>query len=323
MGKIIYGMSNADYHAHPALGSSGMKVLLKSAKKYWNEYVNPNRKQKEQTAALKFGSQYDRLVLETETYFDYYMFSETHKLPLVPKLPKKKSETYDQDVISYERDLIIYDQAVIEKNLYLHRVEKSGKELIDQEDHDMAVAMRNELMAMPLSFIIKEGVKQASLFWEEIIIIDDAEVVIECKARPDIMLEPEQNEYFPNGVLLDLKSTRDASATGFGKQLFDLWYQLSAYHYKRGYSKVFQLEKYQDVPWYWVCSEKEAPYESVYRPITQEQLIDGEYHAKKSLYAYAKAKSSGKWEGYSQAPEAAITPGWIMNRINKIIEGTI
>lgn len=313
MGQIIYGMSNADYHAHPALGSSGMKVLLKSARKYWCEFINPDRKPKEQTAALKFGSQYDKLVLETETYFDHYMLSEIHKIPLVPK---KKSETYDEDVI-------VYDRAVIEKNLYLDRVEKSGKELIDQEDHDIAVAMRAELMAMPLSFIIKEGIKQASLFWEEIVVIDGEEVKIQCKARPDIMLEPEQNEYFPNGVLLDLKSTKDASAIGFGKQLFDLFYQLSAFHYKRGYSKVFELDVYQDVPWYWVCSEKSEPYESVYRPITQEQLIDGEYHAKKALYTYAKAKSSGKWEGYSQAPEAAITPGWIMNRINKIIEGTI
>lgn len=313
MSKIVYGMSNEEYHAHPALGSSGMKVLLKSAKKYFHEFVKPDRGPKKQTAAMEFGSQYDCLVLETEQYFDRYMLSEDHKLPPVPK---KKSETYDQDLIKY-------DMAVVERNLYLDRVEKSGKIVIDQESHDMAVAMRAELMSKPLSFIIKEGIKQASIFWDELVIVDGVEIVVPCKIRPDIMLEPDCNEYFPNGVLLDLKSTIDASPEGFGRQLFDLGYQISAAHYRNGFSKAFKLESYQDVPWYWVCSEKKPPYESVYRPITSEQLIDGEYHAKKALYTYAKAISSKKWEGYSETPEAAITPGWIMNRINKIIEGTI
>lgn len=289
MAEIIYGMSNEEYHAHPALGSSGMKKLLISPAHYYEHHLNPEHVKDEPTAALKFGSLYDCLVLEPEQFDDRYVMEEKHDRR--SKEGKAAAEEYDAKC--------------------------ANKCIVKQADYDVAIAMKEKLMAHPLSFIIEEGIKQASIFW------NDPVTGILCKCRPDIMLEPGKSEFFPNGVMLDLKSAADASAEGFGKQIFNLGYQISAAHYLTGFKRAFELPEEADVPWYWVVSEKSAPYLPVYRPITHEQLLHGKHYAAKAIRISAEAMESGNWQGYPDSPEPAITPGWIQKEINQIIEGEI
>jgi hypothetical protein len=66
---IYFGMSNEDYHADPALGSSNMRDLLTGGPTYWwNSHLNPQRKRKT-TRALDFGSAVHAMVLEGEPAF--------------------------------------------------------------------------------------------------------------------------------------------------------------------------------------------------------------------------------------------------------------
>lgn len=59
------------YHSDPAISSSGIKTLLRSAEAYWHSScLNPNRQAQEETPALKWGKAYHTLVFEPEK-FDY------------------------------------------------------------------------------------------------------------------------------------------------------------------------------------------------------------------------------------------------------------
>ena len=53
---IWFDMPNEEYHADPALGSSGIKHLIMSPLTYWtNSDMNPDRAPEKETAATKFG----------------------------------------------------------------------------------------------------------------------------------------------------------------------------------------------------------------------------------------------------------------------------
>jgi PDDEXK-like domain of unknown function (DUF3799) len=319
--EIIYGMSNEEYHKHPALGSSGMKLLLKSPFKYWNQYLNPNFIKSEQSPALKFGSQYDCWVLENEKYFDRYEIKKTFNIPKMPLLRDLKEKFGEEEgKAKFEENKKILASAQFEKESCENYLKESGKIIVSQLDHDRCVAMKECLIKNESSWILEDGIKQASIFWT------DKRTGVRCKCRPDNMLNPGENSALQNGFLLDLKSSRDASPEGFGKQIFELGYDISAAHYINGFKAVFGISEHEEVPWFWAISEKTTTdnkdlLEAVYRPITQEQLIHGNYFANRALDIYANAVKTNEWEGYSKKPEPAITPAWIQNRINKILNG--
>lgn len=65
---IYYNMSSEDYHADPALSSSGLKKLLKNPMEYWDSSpLNPDREQID-TIALKNGRAFHTMLLEPEKF---------------------------------------------------------------------------------------------------------------------------------------------------------------------------------------------------------------------------------------------------------------
>jgi len=76
---VIDGVSNEDYHSHSAISSTNCKDLLKSTWLYDYNKNNP----KPQTAAMAFGSLVHHLILEPETFDQYYfvaLYSEALKI---------------------------------------------------------------------------------------------------------------------------------------------------------------------------------------------------------------------------------------------------
>lgn len=62
---VYFGMTDAVYHADPALGSTGIKKLIDNAPDYWwDSPLNPARPEDEDTPAKVFGRQFHQCVLE-------------------------------------------------------------------------------------------------------------------------------------------------------------------------------------------------------------------------------------------------------------------
>ncbi len=309
--RVIYDMTNDQYHKHPALGSSGMKVLInETPAHFYEKYLNPDREPEEKSDALDFGGVFDCLVLEPETFEERFIVEKDFPTVKVPLLRDAGREAYDAAKNAY-------DNMKANKEAFYAEVERSGKQLVKVKDYDIAMKMKNNLVSHPFGFMIEESIKQASIFWI------DEETGVECKCRPDMMLTPGMNHAFVYGGILDLKSTRDASPEGFGRQLFDVGYDLSAAHYINGYKRGFDVPMEEAIPWYWPLSEKRPPYLSAFRPISWEQLLRGEHYARQALRIYAECMNTGIWPGYSQDAEPAVTPYYVQRDIDKIMEGKI
>lgn len=68
---IYLGLSNEEYHDDPAVGSSGIKMLIERPRRFWYASAkNPDRPAKKSTKPMKFGTAYHTLILEPEK-FDY------------------------------------------------------------------------------------------------------------------------------------------------------------------------------------------------------------------------------------------------------------
>lgn len=70
-------LSNEDYHADPAIGSSGLKKFMECPALYYAHYINPKGKEnRPKSDALTFGSQAHLKLLEPDVFEESFMVSE-------------------------------------------------------------------------------------------------------------------------------------------------------------------------------------------------------------------------------------------------------
>jgi hypothetical protein len=65
-------LTNADYHADPAISASHLKAVMQSPYHYWSRYLNPQRPTMEPTAAMRLGSLAHCAVLEPDELHNRY-----------------------------------------------------------------------------------------------------------------------------------------------------------------------------------------------------------------------------------------------------------
>lgn len=182
------------------------------------------------------------------------------------------------------------------KELYAHALEEAaGRILIENEDYDGMVAMCTAINAHVSSnvYLSGKGMVEASLFWA------DAETGIQCRCRPDWMRD--------DGVLVDLKTTRDASPEQYERHAFNYRYFVQAAFYMMGYEAVTGN---RCPAFAFVAVEKEAPF-GVSLWIADEAAIDaGKREVRRCLERYALAKKTGKFECYPDVPLTLRLPAW-------------
>lgn len=69
MSKIIYDMSNADYHASSAVSRSGLALIGEAPRKFWWKYLSGQVDETE-TNAMRIGTIFHTMVLEPDTFKD-------------------------------------------------------------------------------------------------------------------------------------------------------------------------------------------------------------------------------------------------------------
>lgn len=125
------------------------------------------------------------------------------------------------------------------------------------------------------------------------------------KVRPDWLLEGVP-------VIFDLKTARDASYSGFMKQVRDLKYHMSAAMYLDGCNRNKELLEHIGVfaftKFVWCVVENEPPFCATYYECSEEDLAEGRslYHRlARKLNQYQRSE----WQGYGELDEnGLITP---------------
>jgi hypothetical protein len=150
----IYNISNEEYHSSEGISRSGLMLFKKSAKHYWNRYLNPNRKPEKETYAKKFGNAMHVSILEHDLFKDNYVI-----LPKIDRRTKIGKEQWAE----WEK-----------KN--------ADKEIISIDDYEKILEITQSIRDDDYAAnLIDNAEYEQSIYWE------DEETGILCKARPDIM----------------------------------------------------------------------------------------------------------------------------------------
>jgi hypothetical protein len=124
-----------------------------------------------------------------------------------------------------------------------------------------------------------------------------------CKARYDRLR--------PDNIIVDLKTTRDASPHGFQRSIANFGYALQAAHYRRGMREVLQQDM---AAWCFIAVEKEPPFLVACYVLDAESIDASDVKVGKALASYMECKRTGVWPGYSDLIEPISLPKWALSQ---------
>lgn len=273
--KVISDMPNDAYHAAEGISASGLKLIGRSPLHYWARYVDPNREPQEETPALKLGTAIHTAVLEPLRFAAEYAVA-----PQVDRRTKDGKEAWT----AFEAECLA-----------------SGKKVLSNGDFLTCMAISERLNRHPAaSVLFRSGTPEVSMFWE------DSETGVLCKCRPDWLIH--------KVAILDVKSTQDASATGFARSVANYEYHMAAAWYLDGVRKCLG----EDAPGAFIFAafEKDAPHAVAFYNADAEMIDLGRIEYRKRLKIYAECKSSNYWPGYPAGIQSLSLPAWVLKAAN-------
>lgn len=326
----VVDMPSEDYHSHKAIGSSGLKRFQVSPLHYWADFLDPERERKD-AKHFRIGRAWHTAIFEPEKFDAVY--AEDHDAH-----PSTKRAGILRQVLAGE---VSYQQLVgLPEGL--SATTKEGKALVAEIDAAGNVAMVADDMAwidawlpklagrdvlpvgsiakiqkmariardLPISRVVFDqlgqyGQAETSMFWV------CPRTGVALKIRPDYVLKP--CKQFPNGLIIDGKSTTDASEEGFGRQVWNLDYGLQA----ALYTMVFQfVVGTQDrPPFLWLAQEKDSPHAARYYGAGPDLIAHWDAKIAAMLPAVAECQRTGIWPGYPQEVQTLALPAWAQRKL--------
>lgn len=132
------------------------------------------------------------------------------------------------------------------------------------------------------AYLLKEGVAEQPIFWT------DEQIEVDCKAKPDWITA--------GGILVDLKTTEDASPVGFARSVRKYRYDVQAAFYSDGY----EASTGQTCNGFmFIAVEKTPPYLVAVYFIGADDLQNARQRYRENLLTYKQSKELNIWHGYS------------------------
>lgn len=229
----------------------------------------------EPTPALVFGQLLHTMLLEPEKLKERYA--------IVPMIDRRTKEGKAQH------------QAFVEQS--------AGKTIVTADMVEQAQGMCEAIKAEPMAVKLLDGEREKPFFWTD-------EMTGECcKSRVDVY-----NTRFSQPIIVDVKTTQDASTDAFIKSAVRYGYDFQAAMYSDGVQNVTG-EKPLFV---FIAVEKEPPY-AVNILQADDAFIDRGYEIFRQLIGtYHECKQSGNWYGYlgeyNQINSLSL-PQWLLKEV--------
>ena len=174
-----------------------------------------------------------------------------------------------------------------------------GLTVITQDMSEQAKVMADAVKQHPIAGkLLQNGQAEQSFFWDE--------QEISCKCRPDYLRH--------DGIVLDLKTTLNASPEFFTKHSYDFRYHVQAWWYLHG----LQQNGIDAQDFVFIAVEKEPPYSVCVFAADDMMFQLGEQEARKNLAVYKDCTQSGIWYDYEKMPEIhnLSLPDWVVRRMS-------
>lgn len=186
----------------------------------------------------------------------------------------------------------------------VQELEAAGLIPLTFERYNGIIAIRNAVWKEP---IISKAL--AGSQFEHSAYAQDATTGLLVKCRPDA--------YHPGlRIMLDLKTTQDASREGFSKSIANFGYHVQ----QAFYSDVWQNAGGGDVDAFiFLAVEKEAPFAySIYELDAEDEEI-GRAIYRNSLVRYAQCAATNAWPAYPNGVQPIALPAWARVRMQETL----
>lgn len=168
----------------------------------------------------------------------------------------------------------------------------TGMLFVDEDTYSRAMAARDGVMRHPTARrLLDDGIPEQTALGEI--------YGIEVKCRPDW--------YRPSaGVIVDLKTTADASPDAFARSCANYRYHVQA----AWYLDVCEAAGIEAHAFVFIAVESSPPYEAAVYVLDQADVEIGRRTYEHDLETYRRCLESGEWPGYSEHIEVLKLPAW-------------
>ena len=260
--QVRHDLTNAEYHASPAISKSGLDLIRKAPALYKWRRENPS----EPTPAMRLGTLTHTAVLEPD------LFPST--TIVMPEGIGRRTSAGKAAWAAFQ-------------------IQSAGREIVTAEESAKLAAIRDAVYSHPAAAKALAGspVIEQSIFWN----VGD----VACRCRPDAVTE--------RGVIVDIKTTRDASPEGFAKSIAQYRYHVQAAFYSDGYAAAFREDP---KGFAFIAVETEPPYLVAVYVASWQMILRGRADYEADLAKFRECRDTDTWPGYSSAPLTIDLPKW-------------
>ena len=228
---------------------------------------------RESTAAFDFGTAFHAGVLPGEDFSKVAVRMPKSITSKATKAGKEFAKEHEGKIILNHSDSYALDQM-----------------MLSVSEHPAASGLLNGEL---------KGKSEQSFFCK-----DTGETELELKCRPDFMLDD-------GSLIIDIKTTTDASPNGFKKSLANFRYHVQAAWYLEVVEKATGRRPEAFI---FVAVEKQRPFSTAVYVADEECIRIGMEQAREDLMNIAKWKNTGIYPGYSSQAEMISLPKWMLPR---------
>lgn len=173
-------------------------------------------------------------------------------------------------------------------------LENHGRLILKSDQYDAIKGMLKSISMHKLAFkFVSLGASEASLFWK------DHQSGIACKARPDFVRE--------GHILVDIKTTEDASYRSFQKTIANYGYHVQAALYLDGATEVHGTKFDEFII---MAIEKSAPYAINCFLLDEDMIMEGRSLYYKALKMLAECHKTEKFPAYPEVLSPITLLSW-------------
>lgn len=169
-----------------------------------------------------------------------------------------------------------------------------GKNLLKPSEYEQAVNMRDSICSdvFAVGLLSCPGAAEHSLYWMH-------DLGILCKCRPDFLTD--------NNLIVDIKTSEDASPEGFERAIGKWKYHISAAFYTQGVEAVTgrSVKGFS-----FLVVENEPPYLVAYYLADNEMLERGNLAVERYLNRYKECTENNHWPGFPKRFVPISCPSW-------------
>ncbi|MDO7240296.1 PD-(D/E)XK nuclease-like domain-containing protein [Acinetobacter baumannii] len=275
--SLIEHMSNEEYHASPEFSSSQLKDILRSSAHFYSNNILKEN-ERESKKHLDFGTLAHTLFLEPEQFENEFVIG--------PKFDRRTKEG--------KAEAAAWEAA------------NQGKIIIDQEMLEGATRIAENLRSLSSYEIMQNnpGMAEASIFFTDPI------YDLNLRVRPDYHIIP--CDEFPNGLIMDVKTSTDARQFKFSKSCADFGYDISAAMYREGFQQYYKTEEMPE--FFFLVAESTAPFNVKQYRASSLFLSIGEQRYSKAKELLAESLIINEWKGYSTDLEDITLPQYMLKQ---------